>query len=192
MKLTAPLSALALALAPMAVPAHATIETPEAKLEAASAAHAGLETMQADFGIDKLEAGEFRWKKGSTDVTRVVVSLTDQLLYAFDGDEIVAVSTISSGRDTHPTPTGIFPIMQKKRHHRSNQYNDAPMPFMQRLDNYGIALHAGDLPGYRASHGCIRLPAKFAARLFAATEVGTPVLVGRYEVIETTKLARAD
>ena len=113
-------------------------------------------------------------------MTKVVVSLTDQMLYAYDGDELIAVSTISSGKDSHPTPTGIFPIMQKARFHRSNQYNDAPMPYMQRLDNYGIALHAGDLPGYPASHGCIRLPKKFAAKLFAATEIGTEVMVGRY------------
>lgn len=192
MKATAPLLALAVSLALASSPAHATIETPEAKLEAATAAHAGLETMAAAFATEQLDPGEFRWKDGRSKVSRVVVSLTDQLLYAYDGEELVAVSTISSGRDSHPTPTGIFPIMEKKRHHRSNRYNDAPMPFMQRLDNHGIALHAGELPGYRASHGCIRLPAKFAAKLFAATDVGTQVLVGRYELPDTARVAQAD
>ena len=192
MTIRAPLAALCLSLVMVAAPAAAAIETPEAKIEAAEAAHSGLATMRASFNVESLEPGEFHWKEGRNNVSRVVVSLTDQLLYAFDGDDLVAVSTISSGRDSHPTPTGIFPIMQKARHHRSNRYNDAPMPYMQRLDNYGIALHAGELPGYRASHGCIRLPTKFAARLFAATEVGTTVLVGRYEVIEPVRVARAD
>ena len=91
---------------------------------------------------------------------------------------LVAVSTVSSGTDKNPTPTGIFPIMEKKKFHRSIKYDNAPMPFMQRLDKYGTALHGGHLPGYPASHGCIRLPSQFAAKLFAVTDVGTPVLVG--------------
>lgn len=186
-----PLKALAAALVLAAAPAQATIETPEAKMEAASAAHSGLKRARETFALGAFEPGEFRWKKGAARVSRVVVNLTDQLLYAFTGEELVAVSTISSGRDSHPTPTGIFPIMEKKRHHRSNRYNDAPMPYMQRLDNFGIALHAGELPGYRASHGCIRLPTEFAAKLFAATEVGTPVLVGRYELIEPARSSEA-
>ena len=89
----------------------------------------------------------------------------------------MAVSTISSGDADHLSPVGVFPIMEKKRHHRSNRYNDAPMPYMQRLNEWGVALHAGHLPGYPASHGCIRLPSAFAAKLFAATELGTEVLI---------------
>ena len=187
MKLSALPTALAMTLACLTFPtaANATIETPEAKLAAAEAAHSALEKLPDHFDDAKLKPGEFRWKDDRERVTKVVVSLTDQMLYAYDGDELIAVSTISSGKESHPTPTGIFPIMQKARFHRSNQYNDAPMPYMQRLDNYGIALHAGDLPGYPASHGCIRLPKKFAAKLFAATEIGTEVMVGRYEVVTT-------
>ena len=70
-------------------------------------------------------------------------------------------------------------ILEKRRHHRSNRYNSAPMPFMQRLNWYGVALHGGELPGYPASHGCIRLPMGFARHLFAATDVGTFVYVAR-------------
>ena len=94
------------------------------------------------------------------------------------GSALVAVSTISSGKPGKDTPTGIFPILEKKRLHRSIKYDNAPMPFMQRIDEYGIALHAGHLPGHPASHGCVRLPGEFAAKLFRVTEVGTPVLIG--------------
>ena len=85
---------------------------------------------------------------------------------------------ISTGTDTNPTPTGIFEVLQKKRMHHSRKYDNAPMPFMQRIDRFGIALHAGHNPGRPASHGCIRLPAKFAAKLYGITDVGTTVLIG--------------
>ena len=170
----------ALGLAFPVTPAAATFETPEAKMTAASAADTAREHMFETFGKTSLKNGQFLWKEGTgnADVSRVVISLTEQLAYAYRGDELIGVSTISSGKETKPTPTGIFPILQKKRDHRSKKYDNAPMPFMQRLDQYGIALHGGHLPGYPASHGCIRLPHKFAAKLFAATEVGTPVLIG--------------
>jgi lipoprotein-anchoring transpeptidase ErfK/SrfK len=100
------------------------------------------------------------------------------LAFLYRGDTLVAVSTISSGTPDRRTPTGIFNILEKKPMHRSRKYDDAPMPFMQRIDQYGIALHAGHNPGHPASHGCVRLPAKFAARLYAVTDVGTPVLIG--------------
>jgi lipoprotein-anchoring transpeptidase ErfK/SrfK len=90
----------------------------------------------------------------------------------------MAVSTISSGASETPTPTGIFNVLEKKRMHRSRKYDNAPMPFMQRIDRFGVALHAGHLPGHPASHGCVRLPAQFAAKLFSTTPVGTPVLIG--------------
>jgi len=99
------------------------------------------------------------------------------MAYLYRGDQLAAVSTISSGTDEHPTPTGIFPILAKKTMHRSRKYDDAPMPFMQRLDSYGIAMHAGHLPGRPASHGCIRLPPKFAAKLYGVTQVGSTVFI---------------
>ena len=171
----------ALALAMPALPAHATMETLEARVAAAEETTAAKKDLRRTFGKASLRNGEYVWKDGKVGkVTRVVISLNDQMAYAYEGDRLIGASTISSGRKGHETPTGIFPILEKKRHHRSNKYNDAPMPYMQRLDHYGIALHAGELPGRPASHGCVRLPEKFAARLFAATRVGTPVLIGAF------------
>src|SRR5690606_10692512 len=134
----------------------------------------------ATFAKNSLKPGQYLWKDGrnQTEVTRVVIGLADQMAYAYDGDELIGVSTISSGKETKPTPTGIFPILEKKRHHRSVKYDNAPMPYIQRLDLWGIALHAGQLPGYPASQGCVRLPATFAAKLFATPRVGTEVLIG--------------
>jgi hypothetical protein len=98
-------------------------------------------------------------------------------LYGRDG--FVAEAPVSTGVPSHPTPLGVFSIIGKSKWHRSNIYSGAPMPFMQRLTWSGIALHAGPLPGYPASHGCIRLPYDFAQRLFGITQVGARVLVIR-------------
>ncbi|KRA84275.1 L,D-transpeptidase family protein [Altererythrobacter sp. Root672] len=170
----------ALTLAVPSAPAFATIETAEARLAAVEAAEQARDDMRDVFGKESLKNGQFVWKDGKQTgaVTRVVISLSDQMAYAYRGDELVGISTISSGNNKKPTPTGIFPILEKKRFHRSIKYENAPMPFMQRLDSYGIAMHAGHLPGYPASHGCVRLPSQFASRLFASTEVGTEVLIG--------------
>lgn len=172
--------AFALALAAPLAPAGAYSETLEARETAAAAVDHARDDMRAAFAGTSLAPGEFVWKSGRerNTVTRLVIGLNDQLAFAYDGDELIAVSTISSGTAKHPTPTGIFPILEKKRMHRSRRYDNAPMPYMQRLDDYGIALHAGHLPGHPASHGCIRLPSEFAARLYAGTELGTEVLIG--------------
>ena len=160
-------------------PAAAAFETFEAKSAAADAAELARQDMAEAFGGKRLKPGQYVWRDVSASgEPRVVVSLDDQLMFLYKGDTLVAVSTISSGTAKNPTPTGIFPILQKKKFHRSIKYDNAPMPFMQRIDKYGIALHGGHLPGYPASHGCIRLPGQFAAKLFAVTDVGTPVLVG--------------
>jgi lipoprotein-anchoring transpeptidase ErfK/SrfK len=90
----------------------------------------------------------------------------------------VAVAAISTGIDEHPTPTGIFSVLIKKPMHRSIKYDNAPMPFTQMFDKYGTALHAGPNPGHRASHGCIRLPAEFARRLYSVTDLGAQVIIG--------------
>lgn len=178
---------LALALAASAtfalgLPAAAatTIETPEAKMEAASAADIARADMIAVFGDRMPKPNQYLWREDAPTAgePRVIISLFDQLAYLYRGDELVAVSTISSGKAGKDTPTGIFPIQEKKVFHRSRKYDDAPMPFMQRLDQYGIALHAGHNPGEPASHGCVRLPKQFAERLYKVTEVGTPVLIG--------------
>ena len=84
----------------------------------------------------------------------------------------------TTGTDTNPTPKGIFTVLAKKPMHRSIKYDNAPMPFMQRIDEYGVALHAGYLPGRPASHGCLRLPAEFAKRLYGVTDLGATVMIG--------------
>ena len=169
----------ALALSVTSVPAAASFESAEAKSAAADAAENARQDMLEAFGEKTLKPGQYLWRDvPGSGPARVVVSLGEQLAYLYKGDTLVGVSTISSGTEKNPTPTGIFPILEKKRFHRSIKYENAPMPFMQRLDKYGTALHGGHLPGYPASHGCIRLPAQFAAKLFTMTDVGTPVMVG--------------
>ena len=108
---------------------------------------------------------------------RVLVSIPQQKAYVFEDGDLLATSPVSTGKRGHETPAGTFRILQKKVHHRSNKYANAPMPYMQRLTSYGIALHAGHLPGYPASHGCIRLPWSFAKKLYGLTDHGTKVTV---------------
>jgi hypothetical protein len=155
-------------------------ETPEAAMMATDAADIARADMQSKWGDKTLKPGQYLWDSDA-DVSgpaRVIVSLDEQMAYFYRGSELVAVSTISSGKPGHDTPTGVFPIQMKRAVHFSKKYDNAPMPHMQRLDDYGIALHAGFNPGHPASHGCIRLPAKFAAKLFGETEIGTEVLIG--------------
>jgi hypothetical protein len=169
----------AFSLSLAAAPAAARVETPEAKAAAAEAAAVARADMIATFGVEALEPGRFLWDEEAVDgEPRVIISLSDQMAYLYRGERLAAVTTISSGKEGKDTPTGYFPILEKKPMHRSVKYDNAPMPHMQRLDNYGIALHAGMLPGRPASHGCVRLPAKFAAKLFTVTKVGTPVMIG--------------
>jgi lipoprotein-anchoring transpeptidase ErfK/SrfK len=111
----------------------------------------------------------------------ITVSLSKQSLSVYDAGMRVAQSQISSGVATHPTPMGIFTILERQSWHTSNIYSGAPMPLMQRLTWSGIALHAGVVPGYPASHGCIRLPEAFALRLWHTARVGARVIVSRDE-----------
>lgn len=126
-----------------------------------------------------LRAGEWKWSPSARreGAAELVVSLGRQRAWLYRGGELAAVTTISSGKPGKDSPVGRFPILEKRRFHKSNRYSAAPMPFMQRLNIYGVALHGGAIPPYPASHGCIRLPMGFAERLFAATAVGTPVWV---------------
>src|SRR4029450_6315085 len=91
----------------------------------------------------------------------------------------IGASTVSSGKKGYDTPTGVFTVLEKKKEHYSKTYNNAPMPFMQRLTWKGVALHAGNLPGYPASHGCVRLPAKFAQLLYGETNLGRTVVIAK-------------
>ena len=129
--------------------------------------------------IHQLQPGEFTWhpERQPDGPVSVVVSLDEQKVHVYRGGVRIAVSTCSTGRPGHETPTGVFVVLQKDRDHRSSTYNNAPMPNMNRLTWGGIALHAGNLPGYPASHGCVRLPMEFSARLFDVTHLGTPVII---------------
>lgn len=126
-----------------------------------------------------LKPGEFTWHPERTGdgPLAIIVSLPEQLVFVYRNGVRVASSTCSTGRPGHTTPTGVFTILQKDRDHHSGTYDNAPMPNMNRLTWKGIALHAGNLPGYPASHGCVRLPLEFSGLLFGITHVGTPVII---------------
>ncbi len=118
---------------------------------------------------------------GVADPLKIIVSLKKQRLDVYRGADLISSSRVSTGKPGHETPAGVFSILQKRKWHRSNIYSNAPMPYMQRLTWSGIALHEGYLPGYPASHGCIRLPGKFARQLFSTTNIGAHVLVTKDE-----------
>ncbi len=124
-----------------------------------------------------LSPGEFVWQPELAEqgAVEIVVSIPLQRAYVYRGGTLIGVTTVSTGRRGHETPVGTFNILQKRREHYSNLYNNAPMPFMQRLTWDGIALHAGQIPGRPASHGCVRLPLDFARLLFGVTELGASV-----------------
>ncbi|MEG8055450.1 L,D-transpeptidase [Sphingomonas sp. 22L2VL55-3] len=132
-----------------------------------------------DGRIEHLKPGEYLWAPEIAPVgpVTVIVSLATQKAYAYRNGVPIGVSTVSTGSDGHATPTGVFTVLQKDADHVSNVYKDAAMPFMQRLTWGGIAMHAGNLPGYPASHGCIRLPPAFAKVLFGITRLGITVVI---------------
>lgn len=113
---------------------------------------------------------------------QVVVSKNEQTLSLYEDGNVIATSRVSTGKSGHETPSGIFSILDKRKYHESNIYSAAPMPFMQRLTWSGIALHEGHVPNYPASHGCIRLPAKFAKSLYGMTGRGVHVIVSSKDV----------
>ena len=132
--------------------------------------------MQAVEGLTK---GEYLWapEMSPEGPVLVVVSLATQRAIVYRNGVPIGVSTVSTGKKAHETPTGVFTILQKHVVHKSSLYDDAPMPFMQRLTWRGIALHAGSLPGFPASHGCIRLPLQFAKHLYGVTKLGLTVVI---------------
>src|SRR6201984_3048782 len=107
----------------------------------------------------------------------IIVSLPEQRMYVYRNGVRIGRSTVSTGKKGDATPTGMFTILQKKVRHESNIYKGAQMPHMQRLTWTGIAMHAGRLPGYAASHGCVRLPVDFAEKLYTVTQNGTSVII---------------
>jgi hypothetical protein len=129
--------------------------------------------------ISQLKPGEFTWhpERAANGPVSVVVSIPEQRVHVYRNGVRIAVATCSTGKPGHETPTGVFVVLEKDRDHHSSTYNEAPMPNMNRLTWSGVALHAGNLPGYPASHGCVRLPVKFSELLFTVTHIGTPVII---------------
>src|SRR6201982_2366783 len=127
-----------------------------------------------------LKPGEYWWKPQLSPSGPVValVSIPQQMIYVYRNGILIGRSTVSTGSKGNSTPGGVFSILEKKQTHRSKKYDNAPMPYMQRHTWAGIAMHSGQLPGYPASHGCIRLPYDFSVRLFGATSKGGTVVVG--------------
>jgi hypothetical protein len=150
------LGAAALAVAPISWPAWAEVED-----------------------VRALKPGQFVWypERAEAGPVAIVVSLPDQLVYVYRDGIRIGVSTCATGRPGHATPTGVFTILQKDKTHHSSLYNDASMPFTERLTWSGVALHAGNLPGYPDSHGCVHLPLAFSKLLFAVTQLGTAVII---------------
>jgi len=137
------------------------------------------ESRPAETAPGALKPGEFVWE--GTAVTEgpivVAVSLEEQRAYVYRNGIRIGFTTVSSGRTGFRTPTGVFTVLQKDADHHSSKYNDAAMPFTERLTWDGVALHAGGLPGYPSSHGCVHLPSAFAQRLFTISAKGMVVVI---------------
>lgn len=149
----------------------------------------GFPLVQSMLQLDKpLLHGEYAWNDEGVapGPAWIVVDLSTQTIHAFRGDTEIGRAVVLYGADNKPTPVGRFTITQKKRHHVSNLY-DAPMPYMMRLTNDGVAIHASFVEQDAATHGCIGVPEDFAELLFAEAKVGTPVLVVREGAFERVR-----
>ena len=126
-----------------------------------------------------LKPGEYVWEpeRAPEGPLLIVASTTEQVAYVYRNGIRIARSSVSTGRPGHRTPTGVFTILEKEVHHTSSIYKGAEMPYMERVTWGGIALHAGNLPGYPDSHGCIRLPLEFSKLLFGVTMKGATVII---------------
>ncbi len=157
---------------------------------AANAAKRTLSTLSVFAGAAALAAtftvapanGEQTPATDANQPMTIVVSLGNQKADVYRGTTLITSTSVSTGKRGYSTKAGVFSILEKRRRHYSNLYNGAPMPWMQRLTWSGTALHAGVVPGYPASHGCIRLPYSFAPKLFSMTDVGGQVVIARSRV----------
>ena len=136
-----------------------------------------------------LKSGQYVWEpeRAPEGPLLIVASIPEQVAYVYRNGVCIARSSVSTGRPGHPTPTGVFTILEKEVHHTSSIYKGAEMPYMERVTWGGIALHAGDLPGYPDSHGCVRLPLEFSKLLFGVTMKGaTVILANQHSAPPTT------
>ena len=139
----------------------------------------GFEAMHAMLGRTSLRPGEFHWSPNvpvDGDVA-ITVDIANQVAFVFKGSQLIGVTNVSTGKQGHPTPLGFWTINWKKPKYFSRKYDNAPMPWIQNIDDKGIALHGGNTPGYPASHGCIRLPMAFAKQLYTLTKPGNKVVI---------------
>jgi hypothetical protein len=127
-----------------------------------------------------LKPGEYWWKPqlSPSGPLMVLVSVPEQTMHVYRNGILIGRSTVSTGSKGHSTPGGVFSILGKSKEYYSKKYDNAPMPNMQRLTDTGICMHSGNLPGYPASHGCIRMPYDFSQLLFSVTASGGTVVVG--------------
>lgn len=137
------------------------------------------ESLPAETDPAALKDGEFVWEGAAvaSGPVTVVVSLEEQRAYVYRNGVRVGFTSVSTGKPGHRTPTGVFKVLQKDKDHHSKTYGNAPMPYTERLTWGGVALHAGGLPGYPSSHGCVHLPSAFAARLFEISPMGMVVVI---------------
>jgi L,D-transpeptidase catalytic domain len=128
----------------------------------------------------KLKPGEYWWHPeiSPEGPLMILISIPEQMMHVYRNGILIGRSTVSTGSKGHATPGGVFTILEKQQTYRSKKYDNAPMPNMQRLTWTGIAMHSGQLPGYAASHGCVRLPYDFSQLLFATTSRGGTVVIG--------------
>ena len=139
----------------------------------------GAQQVSPDTLVDDLAEGEFVWvpEASPTGPVVVLVSLNKQQAFVYRNGIIIGYTLVSTGKKGHETPTGVFTILQKDKDHVSSIYK-AKMPYTERLTWSGICLHAGGLPGYPSSHGCIHLPLEFSHLLFDIDELGAAVVIG--------------
>ena len=142
---------------------------------ACASSAAAIETTAATLSGSRYVWGEEATAPGTP--VRIVVNLSEQRAYVYRGDQLIAASSVSTGRDGKETPSGSFTVLEKQVSHRSTLYNAAPMPYMERLTWDGVAIHAGTTPGSRSSHGCVHVPLAFAKLLYGVTSVGTQVTI---------------
>jgi L,D-transpeptidase catalytic domain len=133
----------------------------------------------ATFGRPGLRPGQYLWTSSipADGETRVVIDRLTQMAYVYRADKLIGATTVSTARQGYITPLGEWKVLEKRPFYRSKKYDNAPMPWMQRIDQYGIALHGGGTPGHPESHGCIHLPKKFAEKLYGLTKVGSEVII---------------
>jgi hypothetical protein len=144
------------------------------------AAMAAMTLLTADAAAQKprrAQAAEATAPRQAGEPIMAIVSIKTQQVTLYDADGWILRAPVSTGTTERETPAGVFAVVEKKRDHRSNMYDDAHMPHMQRITWNGIAMHGGPLPGYAASHGCVRLPFGFAERLFDKTRLGMRVII---------------